>query len=534
MKNNLTRSDIYDVNSRTGALILGKNRLDEYASKYLSHVYKKALLNPMALPVDEILAEMHLTVKYETLSKNMDVFGCCLLLDGDVQVYDKVTDSVKVKSYPAGTILIDPYYVERYGEGARRNTLIHEALHWEKDKRYFEIQQLKNKNESETLYPIMCRQSETFYMPPEGKKTKDNEVRWLEWQAHRLAPRVLMPKEMFKKKALEIIEYPENLDILSPLSCDILIEVLSEFFLVSRSSAKYRLIEVGLESIISQFSDYTDVYAEIYEGQEYQKLTPVDAFTLMFNDSVLQEWINSGYFIYADGYFVLASKKYVYFENDEPHLTDKAKNNLSKCVLNIRAQRCVKYTYFCKEFRGLFCLYNTNTALSDVDKRIYLFDPKFQGNFESLKPEDSYKAAYNSMPTYDEEEEMQLRGMLARDDVSLCQCLCFLMKNRHWSSPSIFSENTLLHPNYYTKIKRDEYNNMGIDVLMALYIGLHLRPLLIEKVFAKATHKLDCYHNPGKTYINILENFPGIHILNFNSMLNIANLPALGTQDRAS
>ena len=51
-----------------------------------------------------------------------------------------------------------------------------------------------------SLYPIMCRQSETFYEPPEGKKTKENEVKWLEWQAHRLAPRVLMPFEMFQKE----------------------------------------------------------------------------------------------------------------------------------------------------------------------------------------------------------------------------------------------------------------------------------------------------------------------------------------------
>ena len=111
--------------------------------------------------------------------------------------------------------------------------MIHEALHWEKDKRYFEILQIKNRAASEKLYPIMCRQSETNYVPPEGKNTKENEVRWLEWQAHRLAPRVLMPCDMFKKKALEIIEHPEVNDVL-PFSCDALIESLSSFFMVSR------------------------------------------------------------------------------------------------------------------------------------------------------------------------------------------------------------------------------------------------------------------------------------------------------------
>ena len=57
---------------------------------------------------------------------------------------------------------------------------------------------------------------------------------------------MLMPFEMFKKKALELIDSyqdPRN-DILP--SCDTLIEDLSDFFIVSRMSVKYRLIEVGL------------------------------------------------------------------------------------------------------------------------------------------------------------------------------------------------------------------------------------------------------------------------------------------------
>ena len=34
MTKKLTSSDIYDINKKTGALILGKNRLDDYATKY--------------------------------------------------------------------------------------------------------------------------------------------------------------------------------------------------------------------------------------------------------------------------------------------------------------------------------------------------------------------------------------------------------------------------------------------------------------------------------------------------------------------
>lgn len=533
MRNNLTTSDIFDVNRKTGGLILGKNRLDDYASKYLSRVCREALTTPMPLPVEQILADEHLTVEEVSLSKNLDIFGCCLLLDGEVQVYDKGTGSMKPQNYPAGTILIDPDYAERYGVGAKRNTLIHEALHWEKDKRYFEILQIKNRSASEKLYPIMCRQSETYYEPSAGKNTKENEVRWLEWQAHRLAPRVLMPHDMFKKKALEIIEHPADNDA-SPLSCDVLIERLSAFFLVSRSSAKYRLIEVGLETVIAQFGDYADVYAEILESKDYQPLSPIEAFSLASEDSLLSEWISSGSFIYADGYFVLANPKFVTFKAGVPQLTTTAKKNLQRCVLNIREQRFADYTYACKDFEGLCYLYKADAKTQDVDKRIYLFNPKLQTNIKELDPDEAYAAAFNSIPAYDEDEENQLLGMLGMPNKSLCQCLWFLMENRHWTAPSTFTEYTGLHANYHGKIRNDTYNNMGTDVLMAVCIGMKLRLCLIESIFDKSQNKLNRFQDPDKTYYRILERFPGVSMNDFNGMLKAAKLPELGTKEKVS
>ena len=222
--------DVYDVNKKTGALILGANRLDDYATKFLTQYCKEALLRPMPLPVDRIIADAGLTVQTASLSRDLDVFGCCLLLDGYVQVYNQDTDTYTPVAFPAGTLVFDPMSEWIYGEGCKRNTLIHEMLHWEKDRMYFRILDTKNKKAKEQLYPIMCRQSRTNYEPPSGKRTKRNEVQWLEWQAHRLAPRILMPKQTFIKKATELIEEVS--------SCDELIHQLAEFFIVSRAQLR--------------------------------------------------------------------------------------------------------------------------------------------------------------------------------------------------------------------------------------------------------------------------------------------------------
>ena len=119
MTNKPTSSDIFDINKKTGALILGKNRLDDYATKYLTRHCKKALETPMPLPVDEILQKANLTVKEVSLSRNLDIFGCCLILDGEVEIYDHEQGTSKTVSFPAGTVLIDPDSETMYGEGAK-------------------------------------------------------------------------------------------------------------------------------------------------------------------------------------------------------------------------------------------------------------------------------------------------------------------------------------------------------------------------------------------------------------------------------
>lgn len=519
-----TSSDIYDINRKTGALILGKNRLEDYATKYLTKHCKEALETPMPLPVEKILADEKLTVREVSLSKDLDIFGCCMLIAGQINIYDEETESYHLESFPAGTILFDPKSESMYGEGAKRNTLIHEALHWEKDKMYFEILKLKNQAASEKLYPIMCRQSKTFYEPPEGKKTKENEVKWLEWQAHRLAPRILMPYEMFRKKALELIDDCKNAQSNMMASCDALVEALSEFFIVSRSSVKFRLEEVGLLKDISDFADFDTLYAEIKGTSDFATLTPVEAYSMLTEDSVLHEWVSGGRYVFVDGYFVLNNKEYITRKDAEIHLSAKGKRNLEKCALNIRVQKYTEYKHFKQDYLGYCMMLQT----AGIDKRLYTFHPKFQTKIE-YKPEEVYAAAQQMISSYDEDEEIELFKIIGDPTSTLCQCLSFLMERRKWKYPAAFNEHTELNKNYFGKIKNDNYNNMGTDVLMAICVGLGLTLRETEKLFDKSQNKLDYYHDPDKTYIRIMELMPGLPIGDFNSILEKAGVKQLGS-----
>ena len=529
-------SKVLDINQKTGALILGSERLDDYAAKYLNTRCKEALTTPMPLPVEEILQAEGLSVKEVSLSRNLDIFACCMLLDGDVNIFDKESGEYRQKYFKAGTILIDPDSVSKYGEGFRRNSLIHEALHWEKDKRYFEILKVKNADATEKLCPIMCRQSQTFYEPPQGKKTKENEVRWLEWQAHRLAPRVLMPKDAFRKKALETIDNckdPHN--NMLPL-CDTVVEVLSEFFIVSRESVKYRLQEVGLEDKLREFDDYETIFAELNSRREYVPLTPVEAYQMLTKYPDLEEWVTGGNFIFVDGYFVLADKKYVQMKDGRLHLTAAAKKNLKKCAINVCAHRVSVGRYLNKkDFINFAVLYRTPAGGC---QEILAFHSKYQANldaFEKTLKEKDYKEAYdafiNSVSEIDDSEETELVKMVADPQITLCQCLWFLMENRKWLYPEKFNELTSLHKNYHGKIKNNNYNNMGKKTLLAICVGMGINIRMIELLFQKRQILLNRYTQPDKTYYYILEKLPGITVDGFNSILRDLHIPELGTKE---
>lgn len=521
-------SDVFDINKKTGALILGANRLDDYATKFLVKYCKDALVNPMPLPVEDMIENAKLKIETASLSKDLDVFGCCLLLDGYVEIYNSETDEYVSEFYPAGTLLFDPNSEWAYGEGCKRNTLIHEMLHWEKDRTYFLILERKNKKAKEQLYPIMCRQTRTNFEPANGKKTKQNEVQWLEWQSHKLAPRILMPKEPFTKKAKEYLTSGIS-------SCDELIGQLADFFIVSKASVKIRLLEIGLEDQISRFQDYEEVYADVNRTKDYVPISTEDALKLLSENILFEEWVQSRGFVFVDGYFVLPDKKYISVNNGQIHLTKYARNNLGQCAINIREQHIITYKYVKEDPSNLAVLYKIGPQ--EIDQRILVFSPRMQGALqEGIDKKDvvgTYLSARDNLVAYDDETEKEFLRKIGDEDSTLCDCIWFLINKKGIAAPLDFYDLTHVHENYYGKIRDNKVNNMQSDTLMAICVGLGLRLRLTEKLYDKADHcKLHYYEEPDKTRIRILETFPGIDIVNFNCLLEASGLEEIGTKDR--
>ena len=311
-------------------------------------------------------------------------------------------------------------------------------------------------------------------------------------------------------------------------TCDGLIEALSDFFIVSRSSVKYRLLEVGLRDEISRYDDFEAIYEEIIGSKEYAKLTPIEAYQLLQEESSLQEWVYGGRFVYADGYFVLADKEYITAKNGEILLTAKAKRNIEKCVLNIHEQKYTEYPNFCKDFAGYAMLFQT----AGMDRRLFSFHPKYQSNIDKLDTDTAYDAATNAIFSDDIDDEKEIYKTIVDPTQSLCQILMFIMDKRGCDTSAKFNHRTLLHKNYYGDIKNDKKNDMKTKTLMAICVGMKLNSRLTQEVFKRSVNNYQVYVDPYATYTRIMETLPSLPIDDFNEILSRKGMETLGTEMR--
>lgn len=495
--NNLTPSDIYDVNKKTGALILGKNRLDDYATKFLTKYCKEALEKPMPLPVERIIEKANLSVVEAHLSKDLDIFGCCLLLDSEIEIFDKEGEKTSKQRFPAGTIIIDPQSEETYGEGLKRNTLIHEVLHWEKDKTYFEILAVKNTSAVENLYPIMCRCSEVFFEPPYGKKTKENEIMWLEWQAHRLAPRVLMPAKMFKQKASEVVTKYKNNSEESFRPCNQIVSELADFFIVSSLSVKFRLVEVGVVDDMTSFSDFDEVFDELYKTDNTPgyRISLDEAFELYLTNEVFKKYIDSGCFQHRQ--IVIAP------------------------LLEIRAANTPNLLSFGEKYIPDSCTSSKDGVMYSKDQR------------------HSRKKIFSETPDNKEiyDRNMAFRERFLKDyerastnAVTANERMWEFMQAAHWNT-SIFQTKTHLSPMDYTRVQDSDYK-FKLRAYVAMAVGLELSLTTFQEVIKLAGMCLRDGNKEDMAYSFILSTMHGHSIDDCNDFLIRVGVKRLGTHSR--
>lgn len=307
--------------------IIRKDDLDDEATSFLERYYPEAISNAIPVPIHEIIKDnMGLNVIHgHKLSDDFSIFGQICLSKNNLTLYNIFENEERQLEVERGTILIDPYTYINRNFGCVNNTLAHEAFHWHRHRLYAAIKTMVRKEN------IIAHRCPAHIKYVKGKPWTDEER--MEWQANKIAPRILMPLDNFTRKVKQLYQeygYTQSDQQDQVLEC--IIDELANFYKVSKQSAKIRLIDIGHTEAANVYN-YEDHNEPTTENISYR-----EAFYEYSDNEEFRKIVDSGSFRYVDGHYVIADPKYVTVNSDGTVvLSQYALDNIDECTL--------KFTY---------------------------------------------------------------------------------------------------------------------------------------------------------------------------------------------
>lgn len=485
--------------------------LDQEAVDFLAcYGYGKAVETPMRVPIDYIASKLMSldVVEDEFLSSDDSVDGVITFSSGTIEVYDWSARQSVGHSVSTPTIFLD---ANLYNEGRRNNTLAHECYHWYAHRKYF-------------IYLMSHCQGVEYASRCHAKSKEINtndpfvmDVATMEWQARNIAPKILMPKIAFKKKAEELfLKFNAKTPLQRQRTYPIVIPELASFFGTSEQSVSIRLEELKYNRALSywedKFGDAT-IRRPLRDSKKLaknEKQIPIDiadAFNLYSENEFFRETLNTGAFVYVDGFFILNQETYVTTSSDgKVELTAFARDNFATCSLSISEKLIA--TSSSTEAQGL--LFRSSTTYAK--KNIFNSTPQ---NTELSNKAKEFEKQFN-----------QTRSTSTKAN----QVLWNHMKSRHWNT-NIFQSKTLLDPMNYSRVQDPTYN-FKMPALVAMGIGLGLPLSEMNIILALAGLTFNPNDRQQQAYQFLFSSYFGKTIHECNALLEKLDLKPLGSKNR--
>lgn len=452
--------------------------VEKHAEAFLHKHFPKALLQPMALPAYDILTAMGMKMYYAPLESN--VFGKTYFAEERVKVYTDVigNETVEIITSP-GTMLINPNVYFMYNIGTANNTIIHECVHWDRHRRPFELQKLL---EGDCSY-ITCEIVEKY----DGMGEDASTFKWMEWQANQLAPRILMPAEMTKKKLDECLRrlHTENPLTRNAELFEKAVGELAAYFNVSMIAAKIRVEELGFDQAqgIRVFCNgrylppFSFPKGTIKKNQSFV-IDEKNALFVMFVNPTLRELFLEGKIVYANSMICLNMPKYIMLnESGTPILTEYALEHVHECCFIFNRKFNVSNNYSDTFYRRCFLCKDVNSeTFIEAD-----YDPENKSN----QSKEKRKEELSKIADFSEE----LAETMGNLPGSFSKTLRAHMKRRNINEEELSYRcniSTVMISNY---LNHEDQEKKFASVL-ALCIGLNLHPIYMEDLIEKAGYSM--------------------------------------------
>lgn len=324
--------------------ILSKKDMDREAERILKKYHMESSVTECGRVDINMLAEhMGLKVKSARLSQGVKTKAKVYLERSDANVFDDQGREVNLYMKDS-TALIDE--VACGSEESERNAIAHECSHKEEHHFFYWLQRMYNENirylacidgryadtEAENTY-------EQWMEDDADDSEEDREMRpidWAEWQARELSHRLLMPATQTRKKINQLIRlYHRNGESRAETYARI-IPKLAEFYGVSQTAAKIRMIELGYREATGALHyldghyipPYSTTSGKFDAGRSYD-ISEDDAHRLYLSDVTFRTMVDSGAIVFVENHFCVNSEDYVVGER----LTDFARRHIDQCCL---------------------------------------------------------------------------------------------------------------------------------------------------------------------------------------------------------
>lgn len=356
---------------------LYEDAVEKNAEDFLKRHYPKALLQPMALPVFEVVQSMGMSVYYAPLGDT--VFGKTYFGTEKVTIYTDYTlkATVEIMAQP-GTMLINPNVYFMRNVGTANNTIIHECVHWDRHRKAFELQRLLTGD----CNHISCEIVETY----EGIPDDAPAIKWMEWQANQLAPRILMPAKMTEKvysNALRDIHTSKPFTRFAEVMEEA-VGYTAQFFGVSALAAKLRLMDLGYDVVQGTYVYSDGRYLPPFyfakgtlEKDQTYVIDEQNALIQIFMNEELRTLYFEGRLIYANCMVCINSPKYITrSETGLPILTEYALEHVHECCYVFKRKINASDTYSDSFYRRCFLCRNVNSE-NYIEAK---YDPEHKDN----------------------------------------------------------------------------------------------------------------------------------------------------------
>lgn len=307
--------------------------VDKHAEDFLQRNYQKALLQPMPIDPFEVVKAMKMKMYYAPLGDK--IFGKTYFGEETVIVYDDIVhrNTKEIVTTP-GTMLINPDVFFMRNIGTAYNTIIHECVHWDRHRRAFELQRLLQGGAGH----ISCEMVEGEY---NGIGSDESALKWMEWQANQLAPRILMPEKTTRRIYSKFLQ-DEHTAHPKRRYAETLQEVVGQvanYFSVSLLAAKLRLFELGYEEVEGTFvycnGHGLPPYAYRKGALDKNHSFVVDEQNLIISLMTtprLMELYSKGAIVYANCMLCLNDPKYVTLNEVNKYIpTEYALEHVDEC-----------------------------------------------------------------------------------------------------------------------------------------------------------------------------------------------------------